>query len=300
MLLLNPFKLCAYSCLAHFCISSLVAAGQLSIEPVPSSTNSEATYNLARKFAKGDGQPRDLVKAAELLRQAAEGGYAAAQTDLGAAYANGAGVPQDFRKAAEWYRKAAEQGDTLAEYTFGRSLLIGRGVATNIESGLGWLRRAADRGQPDAMLFLGDLYLNGLAGLSLDYTMAMHWFSNAVANGRISGLNSIGYLHEHGLGVPRNLQSAVESYRKAAEAGDARAQMNLGRMYLEGSGVGRDPVEARKWFELAVRHGELVAQHYIQEMQMHEELTPGQEAEADQKAGSYIEQHGVVSSPAAH
>ena len=39
----------------------------------------------------------------------------------------------------------------------------------------------------------------------------------------------------------------------AAEKGLARAQANLGNMYLRGQGVARDPAEAVIWFERAAR-----------------------------------------------
>jgi TPR repeat protein len=51
----------------------------------------------------------------EQLRQLAEGGYPAAQNDLGWMYQNGRGVPQNDRKAIKWYRKAAEGGYSAAQ-----------------------------------------------------------------------------------------------------------------------------------------------------------------------------------------
>ena len=50
------------------------------------------------------------AKILEELQKAAESGYAFNQFDLGLRYANGFGVEKDLAKAAEWLRKAAEQG----------------------------------------------------------------------------------------------------------------------------------------------------------------------------------------------
>jgi len=44
----------------------------------------------------------------------------------------------------------------------------------------------------------------------------------------------------------------AEELRTRAEAGDANAQYDLGRMYLRGSGVPQSPKEAERWFCLAV------------------------------------------------
>ena len=248
-------------------------------------------YQLAKKYAKGQGVPRDLVAAAELLKKSAAQGYAPAQTDLGAAYANGAGLPQDYAEAAKWYRKAAEQGDTLAEYTLGRIYLAGRGVPKDAGEGVKWLKKAAAADQPDAMLALGDIFLTGIEDVKIDFKQAFAWFEKAVERGRINGLNSLGFMYEHGSGVDRNLPRAVECYHEAAEKGDARGQMNLGRLYLDGQGVERNLVDAYKWFRLAVRNGELVANHYILEMETRQDLTESQLAEAEQKVQQFLNEH---------
>ena len=44
-------------------------------------------------------------------------------------------------------------------------------------------------------------------------------------------------------------------YRAAAERGEARAQNNLGNMYIKGLGVPQDYVLAHKWFNLAGASG---------------------------------------------
>ena len=44
---------------------------------------------------------------------------------------------------------------------------------------------------------------------------------------------------------------AVKWYRQAAAQGNARAQFNLGVLYVEGLGVAQNYAEAAKWFRLA-------------------------------------------------
>ena len=48
----------------------------------------------------------------------------------------------------------------------------------------------------------------------------------------------------NGVGVEKDPVKAVELYTKAAEAGNARAQCNLGWCYENGVGVEKDPVKA--------------------------------------------------------
>jgi len=51
--------------------------------------------------------------------------------------------------------------------------------------------------------------------------------------------------------------------RQAAEAGDVRAQVTLGRMYFEGDGVPQDDAEAARWWRLAADQGDRDAQFHI-------------------------------------
>src|ERR1700687_4652629 len=64
----------------------------------------------------------------------------------------------------------------------------------------------------------------------------------------------LGYMYEHGLGVPQSWPAAVDYYLLAAEQGDATGQYLLGLMYDKGFGVSRDVVQAYKWLDLAAAH----------------------------------------------
>jgi TPR repeat protein len=52
-----------------------------------------------------------------------------------------------------------------------------------------------------------------------------------------------------------DISAAVNDYSIAAEKGDTRAMVMLGRMYDEGQGVPQNYSEAFKWFRQAVEHG---------------------------------------------
>jgi len=43
--------------------------------------------------------------------------------------------------------------------------------------------------------------------------------------------------------------------------------MNLGRMYEDGIGVGKDLIAAYEWFHLAAGNGEGVANHYLMQLE---------------------------------
>jgi TPR repeat protein len=61
----------------------------------------------------------------------------------------------------------------------------------------------------------------------------------------------LGAAYEDGNGVHQNDEQAVNWYRKTAEQGDAEAQNDLGIMYSLGRGVEKSKVEATKWYKRA-------------------------------------------------
>ena len=58
-------------------------------------------------------------------------------------------------------------------------------------------------------------------------------------------------MYDNGEGVPEDDRQAVFWYRKAADQGNASAQLNLGLMYANGEGVPEDYVRAYAWGNLA-------------------------------------------------
>jgi len=58
-----------------------------------------------------------------------------------------------------------------------------------------------------------------------------------------------------GDGVAKDAEQAASWYRRAAEAGHADAQVNLGVCYFKGDGVSKDAEQAVSWFRRAAEAG---------------------------------------------
>ncbi len=58
-------------------------------------------------------------------------------------------------------------------------------------------------------------------------------------------------------------KSEIQSVRALAEAGDANAQLTLGRFYADGLFVTQDDAMASKWYLLAAKQGQADAQVYL-------------------------------------
>ena len=73
-----------------------------------------AQSDLGTAYENGIGTNKDMNRAVDWYRKAAEGNYAGAQTNLGVLYGTGDGVSYDRNKAIFWLKKAADQGDKVA------------------------------------------------------------------------------------------------------------------------------------------------------------------------------------------
>lgn len=74
---------------------------------------------------------------------------------------------------------------------------------------------------------------------------------------------NMGWFHFNGRGVPVNKAEAAAWFARAAQAGDAGAQMQLGSMLACGNGVPLDVVLARQWWERAAANGNLEARKLL-------------------------------------
>ena len=93
------------------------------------------------------------------------------------------------------------------------------------------------------------------------------------------------------------VDEATSQWRAAADAGDRRAMLALGRLYVRGLGVLQDFVEAHKWLNLAASRGEAAA--VGERDALAAKMTSAQIAEAQEQAGAWRSGSGRVSDAAA-
>lgn len=253
------------------------------------------------------------------LQAKAQSGDPTAQVALGKAYEDGNGVPQSDVQAMKWYRAAADLGNSTAQDDVGLMFRFGRGVEHDKGEALKWYRKAAKQEHPNAMFNLGAAYYNG-DGIRVDDVAAYAWFllaskfgsqpaTDATKHMKETGtseadaLEKIGDMYVKGDELPQNSNEAVNWYRKAAEIGEARAQIKLadlllngenatpsnygearllcekaanlhfspgaycmGQLYEHGLGVEQDLPKAAKWFSAATKLGNGFAAFRLGEM----------------------------------
>ena len=126
------------------------------------------------------------------------------------------------------------------------------------------------------------------------YETALKYFKKASDMGHSRASYVVGYIYDHGQGIKKNIQIANTYYKKAvnqkekslnqnsyndqndetinidikrveelAENGDSDAQLSLGREYLFGKIVNKDPQKALKYIKKSAEQGNSIAQFFL-------------------------------------
>lgn len=208
---------------------------------------------------------RRFEEAEVFYRRAADGGYAAAMTNLANLYRVGRLKAPDEAEVPRLLYRAATLGSPRGRVNLGNLYLQGRGVPKDESQAFYWTRLAAGIGWQKAINALGNMYERG-QGVPKNEAAALEQYRNAAQLGSSEAMNSLGRLHEEGRGVAQDLGLAVRWYERAVAEGDRYAPQKLGRLHLWGKGVKADPKRARELFELAAERGFLDAEADIAAM----------------------------------
>ncbi|KAI9461194.1 hypothetical protein BJY52DRAFT_1167775 [Lactarius psammicola] len=232
----------------------------------------EAQFFLANCYGTGMlGLQVDHEKAYHLYLQAAKQNHAAATYRVAVCNEIGAGTRKEPPRAAAFYRKAASLGDTAAMYKLGMILLQGNlGEARNGREAVGWLRRAAEQADEENPHALHELALlheaTGGQVVPHDPLQAKEYYSRAAYLGYTQSQHKLGQCYEFGiLGCPVDPRRSIAWYTKAAEKGNAEAELAVSGWYLTGSeGVlKQSDSEAYLWARRAANKGLAKAEYAV-------------------------------------
>jgi TPR repeat protein len=150
-----------------------------------------------------------------------------------------------------------------------------------IGEGVSALEYAAERGLPSAIWKLGRIYADG-DGVSQDQRRAFEYFRSLMrahaydppgtphARFVADAFVSLGHFYLRGIPdseVKADPAVAHRLFRHAASFfAHPDAQYQVGRMYLDGTGASKDPVQAARWLLLAADAGQRYAQALLGSM----------------------------------
>ena len=100
---------------------------------------------------------------------------------------------------------------------------------------------------------------------------------------------TLGYLHERGESVERDLRAAVRWFTRAAQQNHTPAQARLGSLYATGKGTPQNDVLAHFWFGLVARTGSKAAKDLCRKFS--ERMSPTQRAAATQLTRDWDGKH---------
>jgi TPR repeat protein len=166
-------------------------------------------------------------------------------------------------------------------------------IAGDRTKGLTALQYAAENGHPVAQWKLGRIYADG-DGVKADPYKAYQYFSQVAAKNAetspflpqarfvANAFVALGGYHLDGIPnteVKADPRRAGQLFRYAATYfGDADAQYQLAKLYLDGRGAQKDPRTAARWLYSAANKGQHRAQALLGQMMVHGEGVPKQAA----------------------
>lgn len=231
-----------------------------------------------------------LADAVKEYSLAEQAGYPMAASNLAGLYDEGRGVPQDLRKAASLFRKAADKGVSGAYMGLGYHYEMGRGVPQDWAEAAKLYQKAADTGNADGYAAIANHYGNSNPP---NYAEAVKWSQKAAQGGSGWGSMQLGWHYLYGAGINKDPLLAKRYYEVAAKQGFPNAMYRLGLIYRTGEGVPPDPETAAQWLYQAAKRAHPLAQAELANM-----FYNGQGTKKDDQAafGWYLQaaQAGIV------
>ena len=233
-------------------------------KPLAEQGDAIAEKSLGRMYDTGRGVQQNSVEAAFWYRKAADQGNAFSQLMLGLMSYNGIGVAKDYGETMKWLRQIADdlptaesvdKGNTVARYMIGMMYLNGQGVPQDYNEAAKWLTavaRYAEDGNPND---LERLYHAEYGIVQQDIAEIGTWYRKTVREDSFVAAKVLGLIYVQGRGVQQNYQTAMTMFKRAAEAGDALSQYNLGLIYDGGPPNLRIKSFAYFYFDLAAAQG---------------------------------------------
>ena len=225
-----------------------------------------ALNNLGNVYFLGRGVPVDMVRACEYLRRPAEAGLAGSQLLYGAALL----AEGKKEEGSSWVRRSAEGGFPPGQFFWATALFEGRTVERNPQEAVKWARRAAEKmpaflpaKAAETQALVAEILLYDKAGVPPAPAEALRRARLAAEQGHPRGQFLTGLCYQRGIGVERDVPTAIKWYRLAAAQNEPQAALNLGQIFESGFNVPVDYAETAKWYRLAADGGNGQAQYRL-------------------------------------
>lgn len=236
---------------------------------IANSGNMHAQNIVCWSYMSGFSVKKNPAIAATFCHKAAAQGHAGAHNNLGVIYDSN-DENQDIKKAIHHFRIAAEERSHSAwslAYIYENYPL----PTQNFKEAIHYKTLAADMGNSDAMMSLGDDYFEGRLDLELDYDLALKYYKMAEESGHVDAnlwlaifhlkaplpyqdykkmnvylqkallrdnhpmaYSMLGDAYRDGLGVEKNIETAIMYYTYGADRGNTYSVFQLANLKDQG------------------------------------------------------------------
>jgi hypothetical protein len=187
-----------------------------------------------------------------IIEPAAKKGDVGAIQALGECYQHGlGGKRKDEKQAIEYYERGVSANSPASQCSLG-SLLVERQNDQEAKKRGVELLKTASVTLPAAQHKLAQC--RWLGGTTFAYQSVDLW-KKAASSGFAPSQYQLGDQYERGDGVDKDMKQAEQWYLKAAEAGEVKAQLALGRIYENDEKL-KDANKAVEWYAKAYYNGE--------------------------------------------
>ena len=119
-----------------------------------------------------------------------------------------------------------------------------------------------------AVLFFAFIYVGFVSAVDNSFVK----LKEAAEAGDAKAQYLLGRMYETGDAVKQNYKEAIKWFKKASEQGMAQAKCELGKLYLYGEGVKKDLKKAKDLFVEAAEQGHETASKLLKELkELHED-----------------------------
>lgn len=153
-----------------------------------------------------------------------------------------------------------------AVHNIANAYASGRGVEKNERKALLYYEAGAEGGDPYSCFSLGVWYYQGKAGLKPDPVRSFQLQLKAAQQGHPAAMFNVGTALLTGDGTEKDTKLAAEWLKKAAASNVVHANLNLAKMYMDGSGVEQDFDKAIEILEPVLNRVE-VAKQLLEEIE---------------------------------
>lgn len=228
-----------------------------------------ADYQLGVIYRAGNGVEKDVSKAFVYIKSAALHGNGNAKWELGNMYLKGEGTAVDYYFATQWLAEVApkthkkEMNELLKEDnegTYSQYLMGLRKyyVDKDYVAAYDYFKQVDKAKNPEGATMMGVCLANEKYEKQ-NLKKAIKTLTKASENSNIATYY-LASMYESGTGVDKDEKKAIELMQKAADAGIAKAQCNLGNRYMTGNGVPKDMTKAAQLYLAAESQNYLTPQ----------------------------------------